>query len=383
MERHPKLRSHLQGPSQIEHMLQSQLVSDEKGNHKADQDNKSSSEIDKDSTQKRNLRRNRKKQRTNKSSELLVSSSKSCLHDQDCPQGQACDSLHGCIDYDGWDPEYKSLLDDGRTKGYHFDTNTNTLCIVRKGPRQSHLDIGVRDRPTQTHTISYKTNHETSKTTIDKSKTIISNHESYASNSKSISNSYTTVNYFNTSHIEDCDDENACTIDTWNSDSQSCFHNPVQCPKEQECDIIVGCINPTKRCNDENPCTEDSWSFESHKCIYKEKKCLRGESCDIADGLCKQFLCSDDNACTIDTWNSALNLCFHEQVKCSQGKFCDTLIGCIDIAQQCDDNNLCTNDNWDVLSHQCVHIKVECQPGFHCNISSGICEQDTVRDCLF
>lgn len=95
---------------------------------------------------------------------------------------------------------------------------------------------------------------------------------------------------------EDCDDGNACTIDT--------------------CDPVLGCVHTPIDCNDGIFCTEDS--------------------CDPVTGCThtpNDVACDDGNACTVDYCDPVLG-CMHDLIVCDDGNpcttdYCDPVVGCV------------------------------------------------------
>ena len=56
--------------------------------------------------------------------------------------------------------------------------------------------------------------------------------------------------------------------------------NVELCPDgKTECDPAIGCP-----CNDDNKCTIDSWDPVANTCIHEHISCHVNESCDSADG---------------------------------------------------------------------------------------------------
>src|ERR1700686_1504275 len=66
--------------------------------------------------------------------------------------------------------------------------------------------------------------------------------------------------------VPGCNDNNPCTIDTYNPATGACVHIPVVC-------------------NDNNACTIDSCNPADGTCVYTSK-CAAGETCDPAVGTC-------------------------------------------------------------------------------------------------
>jgi hypothetical protein len=120
------------------------------------------------------------------------------------------------------------------------------------------------------------------------------------------------------SHAE-CNDGNACSIDT-------CSGGTCQF------------ANKPGACDDGNPCTTND-SCANRVCTGISVPCPPGQSCDVADGVCKQCRnasdCDDQDACTNDL--CLANLCFHDrpQGQCSDGDPC-TVDSCLPQTGVCD-----------------------------------------------
>src|SRR5579862_4808651 len=110
-----------------------------------------------------------------------------------------------------------------------------------------------------------------------------------------------------------CNDNNACTTDTCNSDSTSqtlqgaCVFTDIPPCNDNNacttdtCDAALGCTStPIPPCNDNNACTNDT--------------------CDAALGCTSTPIapCNDNNACTNDTCNPATGCSFTPNGSCNQ-----------------------------------------------------------------
>jgi hypothetical protein len=172
----------------------------------------------------------------------------------------------------------------------------------------------------------------------------------------------------------DCDDDNACTIDSCNTGT--CYHLPNQGPCEDDqnscttdfCSGIV-CTHPSngtcacqtpEDCDDSNPCTNDS--CDGNKCVYvgNTDPCADdGDSCtddvcmpigaNLQGGVCSHpdngtclcefdSQCDDTNPCTVDD-------CTDEHQCSNMG---------LDTACT-DDGSPCTDDKCDPVELSCKH----------------------------
>ena len=203
-------------------------------------------------------------------------------------------------------------------------------------------------------------------------------------------------------HSPPCDDNDACTTDTWNG--EGCVYTPISCDDQNESTVdycLNGlCVHSLKECDDGNACTIDTWngnecvhtpgncddgnpctaeSCVNGTCTHKQKSCDDGDPCTIdscVNGECihKQKSCDDGNPCTID---SCVNgKCIHKQKSCDDGNACtiDACDGrgkCVHLWRSCDDGNPCTIDECDPY-WGCIHTPVVCGAGRRC--VNGVCQ---------
>ena len=169
--------------------------------------------------------------------------------------------------------------------------------------------------------------------------------------------------------VANCDDGNACTSDSCSS-ATGCAHAPlaVACTDGNPCTLgdicSQGVCTPgsLKDCNDGNACTIDSCNVATSACVNKASSatCDDGNACTANDtcaaGQCSgsainpATACSDSNACTQDG--------------------CDTVKGCTHTLN-CDDGNDCTVDSCASPSSGCQHPAAPL--GQACG-SGGICD---------
>lgn len=156
----------------------------------------------------------------------------------------------------------------------------------------------------------------------------------------------------------DCDDQNACTLDSCDS-GKGCVHLSVVCDDENlctadACDPVNGCEHSAVECDDQDSCTADSCDSVLG-CVHEVVVCDDGdvcnglELCNPQTGACEsgtELDCDDRDACTFD--------------KCAPSS------GCGHTARDCDDDDPCTVDSCDE-SEGCVHVAVICDDGDACN----------------
>ncbi len=163
----------------------------------------------------------------------------------------------------------------------------------------------------------------------------------------------------------DCDDQDACTVDSCDSISGDCRHEPISCDDGNRCTLdgcepAAGCAHDPISCDDANECTSDSCDT-TEGCVHADfdgecedgDPCTEGEVC--AGGTCgggTAVDCSDQNPCTMDSCEAASG-CVNTPlpgVPCSDGDGCtvgDECDGeaCVPGATaSCDDGLPCTDD---------------------------------------
>jgi len=155
----------------------------------------------------------------------------------------------------------------------------------------------------------------------------------------------------------DCDDQNACTVDT--CDGGVCVNEPLSCDDgdactDDACDPAGGCTHTTISCDDGDACTTDS--------------------CDAALG-CRHdtVTCDDQSACTTDSCDP-VDGCVYTTVSCDDGDACttdscDATEGCRHEAVTCDDQSACTTDACDPATG-CTFTDISCDDGDPCTVDS-------------
>ena len=194
-----------------------------------------------------------------------------------------------------------------------------------------------------------------------------------------------------------CEDWNACTVDTCDTTTGTCRHDPLSCDDGDPCTIdecrserrnygaVGGCFHrPT---TDGTPCDDG-------------ETCTLGDSC--AGGVCVPggllgpgASCDDGNSCTVsDACDGAHcqgtplgggagcddhNACTRDDRCVTEG---DTVV-CEGSAQDCADGDLCTQDRCDPVTGACLHPPVDCADGNSCTTdvcdpATGQCRRDNV-----
>ncbi len=132
---------------------------------------------------------------------------------------------------------------------------------------------------------------------------------------------------FSTRHPPpDCDDNDSCTIDTFNG--KECLHTLLDCSDDNATTFDYcyegNCVHILTSCNDSNPCTTDSYNGTG--CVHTSENCDDGkpctaDSCDPEEGCKHVSICDDGNPCTLDYCDGVWG-CRHTPVACGQEKTC-------------------------------------------------------------
>ncbi len=188
----------------------------------------------------------------------------------------------------------------------------------------------------------------------------------------------------------DCEDNNACTIDSTLIEGGlcSCVHEDVVCEDDNDpcttdvCKIDEGCVNVPPECEDGAVCTYD-WCDPSLAeisddpvvyCVHEEKTC---QDCI--------------NLETMDVIQNCVELpegyLYNE---CTQGGYCDLALGGCQYTQVTlcpPDQDLCTLEYCDPTTGQCASNALDCDDGNLCTVDQcvdGQCQKTTApgADCV-
>ena len=197
---------------------------------------------------------------------------------------------------------------------------------------------------------------------------------------------------------KDCDDDNACTVDSCQTVSGLCLNAPipngVPCDDGTACTVGDGCnggkcaSGTPKSCNDSDPCTTDLCNGATGACGHN-KIIGCGGNC-AADGDCPE----DKNPCTVAKCDAGDKCTFLPAAgDCDDGDNCtvgDTCNGgqCQGSAKTCDDDNVCTTDA--CKAGACLHGDVQagasCDDGLLCTIGDackdGKCVSGVAKVCV-
>ena len=195
-----------------------------------------------------------------------------------------------------------------------------------------------------------------------------------------------------------CDDDDVCTNDICNEESDSCTNEPDDacCSTDDDCDdglVCNGtetCDTTTSRClagvdlcNDDNVCTEDSCDESDGSCTNTpiEGCCLEDadcddelfcngvETCDTETNECVAGTdpCEDDDICTVDLCNEEDDACTNTPIEdcCTEDADCDDGLPCNGV------------ETCDTETSECVAGEpVDCDDGLFCN-GQETCSEET------
>ncbi len=218
-----------------------------------------------------------------------------------------------------------------------------------------------------------------------------------------------------------CDDGNACTTDACDPAVGECASIAIANGSEVACDDGNGCTQGdvcfdgacggvALDCDDLNACTVDS-CVSDEGCVH-DSVALDGATCDDGNGcneetVCKAGACSggkakdcsDGDVCTGDTCDPVDGACGHplNTAPCDDGDACTPADACADgacvpgAAQNCDDANVCTDDACDPQTGLCSHKApiskqaTPCDDGDVCTVTDlcgeGKCAPGAALDC--
>ncbi|MSP92164.1 MAG: hypothetical protein EXR79_10240 [Myxococcales bacterium] len=209
----------------------------------------------------------------------------------------------------------------------------------------------------------------------------------------------------------DCDDKNACTLDTCDP-AVGCAHTnaAAPCSDGDACTDIDTCKDGkcagTKfgDCNDNKPCTDDVCDVKGG-CTYSNnsKACDDGDPCSGPDvcgsGACNggpPKNCDDGNACTDDKCQAGKgcaptpnSTACNDKDACTESDKCQGGACAAGTPKPCDDNKPCTNDNCDAAKG-CVYAPASggacddnnpCTEGDVCSV--GACKAGPPMNCAW
>ncbi|HEY2773809.1 MAG TPA: hypothetical protein VGK20_07130 [Candidatus Binatia bacterium] len=205
-----------------------------------------------------------------------------------------------------------------------------------------------------------------------------------------------------------CNDNNVCTDDSCNEDTNACVNTPnaSSCDDGQFCTTgdhcsAGSCVGTAVNCDDSNPCTNDSCSNAQAKCLHANNTaacddglfCTTGDACSGGSCSGSPRSCNDNNDCTDDSCSEQSASCVNtpNSNACDDGLFCTTgdtcsAGSCGGQPKNCSDNNDCTDDSCDEAGKKCVNTNntAPCDDGKFCTegdtCSGGACS-GTPKTC--
>ena len=232
-----------------------------------------------------------------------------------------------------------------------------------------------------------------------------------------------------------CDDDNICTLDSCNEDL-GCINTPIEncCFSDEDCNNDIFCDGEEiclenvcikgspPSCDDNDECTDDSCDVDSDSCVsvdngeccIHDAGCQNGIFCD-GEELCRggkcisgePISCDDSNLCTIDTCDeetkscnfTPLEVCCETNADCDNGIFCDGEEVCSEgqclppQSERCFDNDVCTNDICSEGIDECFYLPIvdccyvdkDCDDGDVCTTDicdNNVCYNLSNGDCI-
>ena len=179
-----------------------------------------------------------------------------------------------------------------------------------------------------------------------------------------------------------CEDYNSCTVDSCDTTTGTCRHDPLNCDDGNPCtsdscdsiDFPGGCrhtsLSAGTVCDDGNSCTQGDVCDGSSHCIGQAQPagtaCNDGNSCTTSD------TCTDTGQC-LGTPQAPGTTCDDGNL-CTSGDTCVQAASggtaCQGVSKDCSDGNLCTLDICDPATGQCSNPPVNCDDGNSCTIDS-------------
>jgi len=193
-----------------------------------------------------------------------------------------------------------------------------------------------------------------------------------------------------------CQDYNSCTVDTCDTTTGTCRHDPLDCDDRNPCTIDScepsisfggGChhlpVATGGVCEDGNSCTVGDACDGSGHCLGRVQPA--GTGCDDGNSCTSGDVCDDGGRCT-----GASSL---PGSSCDDGSLCtsgDTCVAtssgsivCQGAAKDCADGDLCTVDSCDPSTGQCRNAAATCDDGNACtadacDAATGACQHANV-----
>jgi VCBS repeat protein len=173
----------------------------------------------------------------------------------------------------------------------------------------------------------------------------------------------------------DCADQDSCTADACDEDSNSCTHTLVPIPGAEGLSVDDSCTNTI---DDDCDALTDIDDPDCIECTL-DGECDDGNACTTdtcTDGVCGSLPVLDGTACDDGQYCS-------ENDQCSTGMCGGTLRDCSLVADQCNDGT-CDEVN-DLCTPQPLADGTVCDDGLYCTVSvqcsGGVCG-GSPRDCV-
>ncbi|KAK5582007.1 hypothetical protein RB653_003588 [Dictyostelium firmibasis] len=209
---------------------------------------------------------------------------------------------------------------------------------------------------------------------------------------------------------KDCDDGNACTIDTCVSPIGSCRHTTIEnctdcgafnCITLDDCQPLVcptdgstTCVGTLKSCDDNKGCTFNLCHSPDGTCSSAPiDDCLTcsqpGIGCFTND-YCHPVVCSDSGDSCITTDRDCNDYDYCTIDFCLNGECInENIVNCVNCTNGigCTTTDFCNQVICSESGDSCVDVPLNCSDGLKCTIGScispeGICTQTTIENCI-
>ena len=177
----------------------------------------------------------------------------------------------------------------------------------------------------------------------------------------------------------DCADNNSCTVDSCDTATGMCRHDPLNCDDGNPCTVdscnaATGCVAaplpPGTACDDGTTCMEGDFCDRNAQCTGSNEP--SGMPCDDRNACTSADACNGEGAC-IGVHQSPGSPC-EDGSACTTGDTCVQdaagAIACLGIPRICDSGDLCTVDACDPATGQCVTRPLNCDDGSDCTQDS-------------
>ncbi len=169
----------------------------------------------------------------------------------------------------------------------------------------------------------------------------------------------------------DCSAEVACGKETCKAGACQVEYQ-LNCCSNKICETgesYLSCAADCPNCEDNNDCTIDSYDHHKQQCVYApviDKVCCGNGICELEEThiTCMKDCpdCNDRNECTKDQYDYYAQKCLNQIITpCCGNGVCDqgaeTSLDCQADCPDCDDGNKMTGDEFNYQTQKCQHLE--------------------------